>query len=211
MIFDEKKITVAYRCPECGTVVRSMVGAFSLSADMLRLNCPCKESSLTIVYTRDKKLRITVPCFICPNPHSFTISEDMFFKREIFTYSCPYSGINVCFIGSEESVISAVEQSEKELLDMLGENTLYDISSRRENEFMTDPMIRDIVSFMIQELAEEGGIRCKCVDGEGEYEAEVLDEEIVVRCTKCGSSTHVAANSFTAANDFLKVDFLDLK
>lgn len=45
----------------------------------------------------------------------------------------------------------------------------------------------------------------------GEYEAEVLDEEIVVRCLKCHAAAVVPANSFTAANDFLNADHLTLE
>ena len=51
MILDEKKTTVAYRCPGCGAMVRSMIGAFTLSADMMRLKCPCGESAVRVFRT----------------------------------------------------------------------------------------------------------------------------------------------------------------
>ena len=101
MILDEKKTTVAYRCPGCGAMVRSMIGAFTLSADMMRLKCPCGESDITIVYTPDKKLRLNVPCFFCPKPHNFLVSRNMFFGRELFTLPCAYSGLDICYIGEE--------------------------------------------------------------------------------------------------------------
>ena len=58
MVLDKKETTVAYRCPQCGSWVASIVGVFSLTADMLRLKCPCGESELTIVNTNDKKIRL---------------------------------------------------------------------------------------------------------------------------------------------------------
>ena len=74
MILNQKQTTLAYRCPHCGASVTSMVGVFSLSADMIRMKCPCGESDLSVVYTKDKKVRLSVPCFLCPKPHTFTLS-----------------------------------------------------------------------------------------------------------------------------------------
>lgn len=212
MVLNEKKTTVAYRCPQCGAIVRSMFGAFSLSADMLRLKCPCGTSDMTIVHTNDKKIRLTVPCFVCPTPHSFVVSSQMFFGRELFTLPCAYSGLDICFIGDEDSVVEATKESDRELEELLGDHTFEELTSRRSSPFMTDPQIREIVTYVLQDLTEEGKVYCRCPEGEaGEYEAEILDEEIIVRCKKCGSAAVVPANSFTAANDFLNADHLTLE
>ena len=62
MLLNQKETTVSYRCPACGSWVTGIAGLFTLSADMLRLRCPCGcEEELTLVYTKDKKLRDTVP------------------------------------------------------------------------------------------------------------------------------------------------------
>ena len=53
MILDKKETTIAYRCPECGASVVGMVGIFTLSADMIRLKCPCGKSELEFLYTKD--------------------------------------------------------------------------------------------------------------------------------------------------------------
>lgn len=212
MILNEKKTTVAYRCPECGAIVRSMFGAFSLSADMLRLKCPCGGSDMTLVYTGDKKIRLSVPCFVCPSPHNFVVSQKVFFGRELFLLPCAYTGVNVCFIGDEDVVLKATEESERELREMLGETSFEELSSKRTDPFMTDPQIREIVTFVLQDLTDEGKIYCRCGEGEvGEYEAEILDQEIIVRCKKCSAAAVVPANSFTAANDFLNADHLTLE
>ena len=70
MILEPKQTTVAYRCPHCGAGVMSLVGVFALSAEMLKLKCSCGESEMTIVKTSDGKIRFTVPCLLCPNPHT---------------------------------------------------------------------------------------------------------------------------------------------
>ncbi len=48
MVIDQMQTTVGYFCPVCGTGVISMVGAFQLNGDMMRLKCPCHNSALTI-------------------------------------------------------------------------------------------------------------------------------------------------------------------
>ena len=53
MLLNEKRTTVAYRCPHCGGGIMSAVGLFNLSADMVKLKCTCGKSELKIVYNRD--------------------------------------------------------------------------------------------------------------------------------------------------------------
>ena len=212
MVLDEKKTTVAFRCSECGSSVRSMVGVFALTADMMRLKCPCGGSDLMMVMTKDRKVRLTVPCLVCPTPHVFTVSAQVFYGRGLFALACPYSGLDLCFVGSEKEVVAASEASDRQLEEMLGDNTIADVTEARRSPFMTDPQIREIVTFVVADLADEGKIECKCPEGElGDYRAEVLDDRIVVRCLKCGAAAVIPANSFTAANDFLSVDHLRLE
>lgn len=211
MVLNEKKTTLSFRCSACGASVRNMVGVFALSADMLRLKCPCGGSDMTMVMTKDRKIRLTVPCLTCPKPHVFTVSSEVFYGRELFALPCPYSGLDLCFIGSEDEVIAASGEADRALGELLGDASVSDMADSRQTPFMTDPQIREIVTFVVADLADEGMIKCRCPEGvAGEYEAEVLDEEIVVRCKKCGAAAVVPANSFTAANDFLNADHLTL-
>ena len=95
MVIQPKQTTIAYRCPHCGCGVMSAVGLFALKADMLKLKCECGQSEMTIVYGKDGKVRLTVPCIICPNPHIYTVSEKLFFERDLFLLPCAYSDINI--------------------------------------------------------------------------------------------------------------------
>ena len=213
MILNQKETTVAYRCPECGASVMSMVGVFTLTADMIRLKCPCGQSELEIVYTKDRKVRLNVPCFLCPSPHSFLISSQMFFDRDLFALPCGYSGLDVCFVGNKDKVQKAMKKAEEELVSLLGDTSFEQLSSQRhgngERE-LTDPQVYDIVMYVIRDLADEGRILCSCPDG-GDYEAEILDDCIHVRCKQCGDSIDIPAGSLTAANDFLGCEELDLR
>ena len=212
MILNQRETTVAYRCPDCGASVMSLVGIFTLTADMIRLKCPCGGSEMEIVYTRDKKVRLNVPCFLCPTPHSYLISSQMFFDQELFALPCSYSGVDICFVGRKDRVQEAMKASEEELLEMLGDTDFSELSERRHNQTgeLTDPQVLDIVLYVIHDLADEGRILCSCPDG-GDYEAEILDDCIHVRCKQCGDSADIPAGSLTAATDFLGCDELDLR
>ena len=49
MILEPKKTTVAYRCPECGAGVLSVVDIFALSANRVKLKCDCGKSEMDVV------------------------------------------------------------------------------------------------------------------------------------------------------------------
>ena len=210
MVLDQKQTTIAYRCPECGAVIRGAVGIFSLTADMIKLKCPCGGSELDIVYTKDKKVRLTIPCFVCPSPHSFLISSGVFFERELFTLACTYSGIDICFIGSEDAIDKAIAENEAELIELAGDDAIEALAtSRGEKESLADPQVIEIIRYVLLELVDEGNIHCKCDDG-GEYDLEFGDDSVFVVCRKCGAELEIPAGSVDAAYAFLNADEITL-
>ena len=213
MVLETKQTTLAYRCPHCGAGVMSVVGLFSLSADMVKLKCDCGRSEMTVVYSKDGKVRLTVPCIFCPKPHSFTVSSSLFFGKELFLLACPYSDINICFMGEVNHVKHELARTELELLDILEENGLTDFSALHGNDerVLTDPQIFDIIMFVIHDLEAENKIFCRCKEGEGEYAAEVRDDSIHISCKKCGASRDIPTDSLLGAHAFLHCDSLHLQ
>ena len=224
MILNEKHTTVAYRCPDCGGGVMSAVGLFNLSADMIKLKCTCKKSELSVVHNRDKTVRLTVPCLFCSTPHTFTVTGDLFFSDELFTMACPYTGVNLCFTGEINRVKAELARTELELLDMLEEQGIHDFSALHgDEEDLSDPQVRDIVLFVINDLDEEGKIFCRCEpkkpSGENQseaveesrYDADVTADGIRVSCRCCGASRLIPTDSMLSAHAFLTCDALYLE
>jgi len=224
MVLDTGNTTVAYRCPACGCAVMSGINLFALSGDMLKLKCDCKESEMTIVRLKEQeeKIQVTVPCMFCPNPHRFTLSRNLFFGKDLFTMSCPYSDFTLCCVGDENAVKAEMSRSEYELIKLLEENGIEDLETLHQymqNEtgedgdrrFPTDPQIRDIVMFVIKDLDEEGKIRCGCTaEEEHTYDVQIEADGIRVSCPKCGASRVIPTDSSLAAQEFLNIDRLDL-
>lgn len=227
MVLDSKQTTVAYRCPECGAGVISLVGLFSLSADMVKLKCTCKSSEMKIVYNRGEgKVRMTVPCIFCDKPHTYTVNSSLFFSKDIFLLQCPYSDINIGFVGEQNNVKAELARTELELLDMLEENGIEDFKSLHGGEeVLTDPQIFDVIMFVIRDLDAEGKIFCNCHpdgreplpdDFEGEredcfYDVEMTDDGIMITCRECGASRIIPTDSMLTAHAFLNCDHIRLE
>ncbi len=215
MLLEPKKTFIAYRCPSCGEAVLGLVGSFALHADMLRLKCPCGGSHMSVYVTKDKKIRLSVPCLFCAKDHSYLLSESVFFDKDIFCLTCGATGMDTAFLGEEERVREALTENENELNRMLkeaGASSIADILQERraeEEEALPDAQIYDIVRFVVKELEADGEIHCPC--NSGSYEFDVLPHGIRVFCPTCGADYVFPADSVAAAQDFLQCNHLELK
>ena len=224
MILTPKTTNVAYRCPKCGYIVRGLAGAFGLGAsDMLRLRCSCgSDAQMTMTGTADRRIRLTVPCLLCGKEHHYSLSDSLFYGKDLFHLACPYTDIDVGFFGrDEEKLTEATDKNTKDLEELYAElmgkgATLEEVDPEAdratpddENGFLPDAQIFDIVRFMVKELEADGGIECPC--STGEYDVEMIPEGIRVFCQSCGASYLFSTNSVAAAQDFLSCEHLRLQ
>ena len=214
MVLESKQTTLAYRCPHCGAGVMSAVSMFHLKGSMIRLKCDCGKSVMEATPTKDGMVHLTVPCIICPNPHRFTVSESIFFGKELFALPCPYSDINICVMGETNHVKAELSRTELQLLDLMEKSGISNFESLHEEaeKHVTDPQVLEIVLFVVRDLDEEGKIKCRCAEGEErEYDAEILPEGVRVTCKKCGATKLLPTDSLLDAHDFLNCDSLELE
>ena len=212
MVLEPRQTTVAYRCPQCGAGVMSAVNLFNLCADMIKLKCDCGGSEMTLVRTKDAKVRFTVPCLFCPTPHHFTLNSRGFFDKELFALPCPYSGMNIAVMGDTDRVKAELARSELELLELLEENNVESFASLQTEQEFNDPQILEIITYIVKELDEEGRISCNCEGGqEGDYELEFMPDAVKISCKRCGASVSLPTNSLIDAYEILGADSLELK
>lgn len=214
MILETKQTTVAYRCPHCGGGVMSAVNPFLLKGSMVRLKCECGKSFLEIQPATEGKVRITAPCMICPKPHHFTVTENIFYGQELFLLPCPYTDVNICIMGEINHVKAELARTELELLDLMEEHGIDSFASlhREAEEVVSDPQVVEIVMYVIRDLDEEGKITCRCAKGEEhEYDAELTREGVKVSCPKCGAKKVIPTDSLVQAHEFLHCDALYLE
>lgn len=217
MIITPKETNIAYRCPKCGQGIKSVVGIFSLSGEKLKLKCPCKESELTIDKTRDNKYTITVPCIMCGSDHKFTLAASTFFDKDIFRYPCTYTGVDTCFVGVQDKVEEALDENEKEVIELyksIGvedpEEILHPEYGENDNdEDIDDIDVLDTIMFVLRDLLDADAIKCKC--DTPEYDATMCSGYVKVFCHNCQASTDIPARSRSDADKFLECYELTLK
>lgn len=218
MLLDPKKTTVAYRCPYCGCGVLAPVGVFSLTSDRMRLNCACKQSHMDIARVGDDKIRLSTPCLACGATHSHTVSNSVFFGKDIFALNCTVSGLDIAFFGEQDKVSEALNEQERTLRELVGQLEEYEGEDEdygdTDGDFnnttkIGDAEIYNIIKFILVELAEDGKITCGC-DTHGDYDAECTGDRVKVYCKKCGRFKYYPIDSVREAEKFLKIDEINL-
>lgn len=209
----DMKTHVAYRCPECGTLIYGFVGRFALSANLLRLKCSCGHSAMDITITNDNKIRLSVPCIFCKQNHSFVVSQSIFFGRERFLLNCPYANMDICFIGEKEKIDEDITHSNEELerlLKSLEAESVKDIqpTDMDEDEILPDPAVYDTVRFLVRELEADEKIVCPCK--RGSYDIRFAPGGIEVFCPDCEASYIFNTEAVSASEEYLKIDSLTL-
>ncbi len=202
---------IAYRCPFCGKGVISNEGALSLTAERIYLRCPCKCSEMTLEFSDDGKFSATVPCIFCPTPHTYSLSKELIKSRDLVTLSCPYTGSANVFAGEINHVKAELSRTELELLDAMNENGIEGFENLQKKEHFFDSESVSEIIYVVKELDEEGRIFCNCPSQSGEYDIDVKDGEVVVKCTVCGAEASIPADSYLASHAFLESDELKLK
>ncbi len=216
MIIKPKQTSIAYRCPRCGQGIKSVVGIFSLTGDKMKLKCPCSESELVIDRTRENKYTITAPCIMCGNDHKFTLAADSFFEKELFRYPCTYTGVDTCFIGNAEKVESALEENEKEVIEIYKSIGVEDAAEMlhpkyedEEEDEIQDTDVLDTIVFVLRDLLDTDSIKCKC--DTPEYDYTLCNGYVKVFCKNCSASADIPARGKGDADRFLECYELKLK
>jgi hypothetical protein len=182
---------------------------------MLRLKCSCPDSpSLDVTLAGDGKIRLSVPCLFCKQNHSYVVTESLFFDKDKFMLNCPYSGMDIAFIGDEETVTEELSRTEKELnmlMASLEAEELSDIQPQDmpEAEILPDPAVYDTLRFVLKDLEADERVKCPC--GKGPYDLRFIEGGMQAYCESCGASRDFNAQSPTMAEEYLDLDELTLK
>ena len=214
MVLNPGQTHVAFRCPECGTIIYGFVGRFALSAGMLRIKCTCGKHALDVSVTSDGKVRLSVPCIFCKQNHNYVVAQSIFFGRELFLLNCPYSNMDICFIGEKEKCDDQLVRTGKEieqLLEALEAESHKELQPQDmdEEEILADPTVYDAIWFLIKELEYDGKIDCPC--HAGGYQLRYCREGVQAYCPECGATYTFDTRAEAASEEYLKLDEIRLK
>ena len=210
---------VAYRCPKCGTGVMGPADIMKLPGREFRLNCTCGKSTMTIDKDGSGKLTLHVPCVMCGRPHTFTLQGSLWESPETVALPCPYSGLNICFVGEINRVKAALAESELKILNTMQELGIdsFEAFHPGEGDEGTEPggpEAENEVAVMqvLEQLVEERKVRCHCPDGmDGEFEVTATDGALEIECTICHARRTIPLDNGPALQAFLETDELFLE
>lgn len=203
-----QKTRVAYRCPYCGAVI-----TFDITKERLKekfsLTCiQCQKSHLEISMLPGETVSLTVPCLVCPHSHPFKISADMFFSRDVYTFPCSFSGLDICFIGNDTELVEDEIDSSGALINSMLEDTKEEDLNAKDAELMVaDTAVMREVVFAIGELEKQKKIRCKC---QSKAVKVLLDyDKAVIICKVCGNKAEIPARTRLDANAAIELEKID--
>lgn len=208
MLIEGKHTHIAYRCPGCGYTIFGLVTPFTMSQNMLKLKCQCGESELGMQFTQDKKVHLTVPCLFCGQPHRYTVSQSLFLERDLFVLGCPYTNMDIAFIGKKEQVDEALQMSQAELEQLFAQLGQDEDGEEHLSPMLPDAQVYDILRFVVKELEADGKINCPC--GTGPYEMDMSEDGVRVYCSECGASYLFPCSSVSEAEAFIHAEEINL-
>lgn len=208
------KTHIAYRCPECTDAIFGFAGKYALRADMVRLKCSCGKSALDIRAKDSSRVEISAPCILCKQNHTYTVSENLLFEREILTLPCPYSNTDIVFIGERERIADELDRTGEELSRLVAGLEAEDIrdlqpEDMNDDEILPDPAVYDTLRFVLKDLEAEGKVSCPC--SSGEYDLRFTDTGIQAYCKRCGATYDFNAISPAVAEEYIGLSSLTLK
>lgn len=202
---DTSMTTVAYRCPVCGAILTFDVTAERLGKGKINMQCiQCHKSQIEISRLPSGAVNLIVPCLVCPHPHSYNLSYEMFFERESYCFPCSFSGIDICFIGDMDSVEDEIIRSGGEISAILEATKEQDDRAGDASAMLADTSVMREVLFAIGNLDEEKKISCVC----GSKAVKVLldyDKAVLV-CKVCSKKKEIAARTRIDANAAIDMD-----
>lgn len=205
------KITIAYRCPDCGVAMIGEINIFALMSGETNLRCSCGESVMTVSYIKSRDtVSLNVPCVACPTSHPYQVSASTFRGSDLFILQCSATGLDVCFIGDKARVIKAVDDNTIELqklmefadndfdddIDLFHDYHEHDCdceechsnsdnphNSENDEYEYADAVVTSQMLFIIKELHDTGKIKCSC--DESDFMIDVGYDTIEISCDKC--------------------------
>lgn len=188
---------ITYICPLCSEINEADINSFEIDdAEFLCADSLCKEECVNISRLGEK-LKFEINCPVCGNIHNYKISYSTFFLKELFTLSCPETGIKIFFSGDTEKVNSAVKENNEKISQIA--NLINDSSSDLEIFYETIDLL--------YEYLKENKVLCSC--GSTKIVPDVNEQSIILVCETCGKEAKITPTEDTL-EFFLSSGFIKL-
>lgn len=183
--------TLAYKCASCGSFEFFNISLFTfLDKKGSVFNCRCRKSSINIQREGEGGYLVKIPCIGCGSEHIYMLGRRDLLQKELNTFNCPETGMQLCFFGRDAAVrkkVDSLEEEYDELMDMFGYESYF-----KNTQVMFDSLNR------IHDIAEQGNLSCEC--GSARIELVLLSDRILLKCARCNAGKII----YAATNEDLK-------
>ena len=187
----DTSVTIAYKCASCGSFEFFNISLFTfLYKKESTFCCRCRKSSITIMQEAKNGYLIKTPCIGCGSDHIYMLGKKDILLKELNTFNCPETGVQLCFLGKDGSVrkkVDSLEEEFDELMDMFGYESYF-----KNTQVMFDSLNR------VHDIAEQGNLFCEC--GSVQIDLVLLSDRILLKCGKCNAGRII----YAATNEDLK-------
>ncbi len=183
--------TAAYMCPSCGNMTFGAFSLFELSGGRgISVSCGCGKTHLDIFPRSKTEYSVRLRCIICDEGHEFFVSLNDLMKQNCVDLACPDILIGLAYIGKQDAVRAAVSENEEYIrgivsacgLEHTGKNGITILKALDK----------------IQELSDNKALFCEC--GSSMIDIDVLEDEIILQCCKCGADASFRADEIRNGN-----------
>ncbi len=210
---DLQTTTIAFICPTCGASLVKDINIFSLSGG-LDISCRCGET-LSIKMSHDRKVTLSVPCPACPDNHTTRLSGTSFFQKELFKVQCPYTALDICFIGQKSNVMKALDEHKKFLEEALAESQVNEMPEDDATDdayaHYDNPAVMREVLLILRDFLADNDVVCDCTPEERMVSIDIARDYIVLRCDNCGKSRKLRALTENDVTYLCELNKLELK
>ncbi|NLV35607.1 MAG: hypothetical protein GXY17_02890 [Clostridiaceae bacterium] len=195
----DTSVTIAYKCTSCGSFAFFNASLFTLLYKKnYSLSCHCKKSSISVRQEGENSFFVRIPCIGCDHEHVYMISGRSILLGKPLSISCPETGMQIFFIGTDEAVQKKVDSVEEELDNLID---TYGYESYFENtRVMFDTLNR------IHDIALSKNLYCEC--DSTDIGLVLLPDCILLHCAKCGSRKIIPAAKNKDLKDILAISHI---
>lgn len=178
--------TLALYCSHCGKIEMHDLSRFSLKSSVGReLSCGCGQRLATVSGVGHDQYLLDIPCVVCETSHVVCVNVKDFWQGRVNKIYCAAANLELGFSGERGAIEKAIADQQREFASM--------VRDMANEDFIDNSRVMFEVLNRVHDIAERGGVFCRC--GGGVIEADVQPDSIELVCAHCNGRRVIAART----------------
>jgi hypothetical protein len=178
--------TLALYCSRCGKIEMHDISRFTLKSSVgSELTCGCGQRLATVSGVGHDQYLLDIPCVVCETSHIVCVDVKDFWQGRVNKIYCAAANLELGFSGERRAIEQAIAVQQREFDSMVRDMT--------SEEYVDNPQVMFEVLNKVHDIAERGGVYCRC--GGNIIEADVQPDSIELVCVHCNGRRVIAAKT----------------